>query len=97
MTGAKGDRVIFILGSIHQVLRAEKILEKAGLNFDLTPVPKEVNPDCGMAIETAPDDAKETARVMAAAGLNIEAVYRRRRDGFEIVDRASFHIRTESI
>jgi hypothetical protein len=90
MIGDKGDRVIFILGSIHQVLRAEKILEKAGLDFDLTPVPKEVNPDCGMAIETAPAEAEATVRAILAAGLNIEAAYRRSPGGFEPVDRALY-------
>ncbi|MDY6852158.1 MAG: DUF3343 domain-containing protein [Thermodesulfobacteriota bacterium] len=71
------ETVIFILPSIHHVLRGEKVLEKAGLSFDLIPVPKEVNPDCGMALETDPALADKIKKTLVRAGLEIEAVYRR--------------------
>jgi len=70
--------LVYIFSSIHQVLRAEKVLQKADLPFDLIPVPKEVNPDCGLALEVEPDWADEVTAALAAAGLVIEVVYRRR-------------------
>ncbi len=68
---------ILIFPSIHHVLRAEKILKRSGQEFDLVPVPKEVNPDCGMAVETAPENAELVGAVLAQAGLIPEAVYLR--------------------
>ncbi|MDD3740674.1 MAG: DUF3343 domain-containing protein [Bacteroidales bacterium] len=36
--------------STHHVLKAEKILIKAGLKFDIIPTPKNISSDCGMSI-----------------------------------------------
>jgi len=73
------DRVstVFILQSIHQVLKAEKALERAGLPFDLIPVPKEVNPECGMAVETPPDQANRVRDLLDQTGLRVVAAYHR--------------------
>ncbi|MEW5722524.1 MAG: DUF3343 domain-containing protein [Thermodesulfobacteriota bacterium] len=76
------ETVIFILPSIHHVLRAEKVLQKAGQDFDLVPVPKEVNPDCGLAVEADPDQAGRVARLLAGAGLKIEAAFHRKKGAF---------------
>ncbi|MBM4035823.1 MAG: DUF3343 domain-containing protein [Planctomycetes bacterium] len=51
---SRAARLLLIFESIHQVLAAEKALIEAGLSPDLVPVPREVNPNCGMAITLAP-------------------------------------------
>ena len=79
------DSVVFTLNSIHHVLKAEKVLKKTELTFDLVPVPKEVNPDCGMAIETGPEQAAEVSATLTAAGLEIAAAYRRQGRNFTIM------------
>ena len=68
---------VFILQSIHQVLKAEKALERAGLPFDLIPVPKEVNPECGMAIETSAKVAPAVRNLLEQNHLRLVAVYHR--------------------
>ena len=68
---------IFILPSIHHVLKGEQVLQNAGLPMELIPVPKEVNPDCGMALETGPDSAEMVRGALVEAGLTIEAEYQR--------------------
>jgi len=78
MSPAEKDTVIFILPSIHHVLRGEKLLIQKKLPFDLIPVPKEVNPDCGMALETSPNMASALNDALVEAGLPVEAVFRRR-------------------
>lgn len=67
--------IIFILQSIHHVLRAEKFLEKAGVESDLIPVPKEINPECGMAIEMAPSKESQVEDVLDKAKIIIKARY----------------------
>jgi hypothetical protein len=68
---------VFIFQSIHQVLKAEKALERAGLPFDLIPVPKEVNPECGMAVETSARHASAVRHLLDQTSLRLVAVYHR--------------------
>ncbi|MDD3846325.1 MAG: DUF3343 domain-containing protein [Syntrophorhabdaceae bacterium] len=45
------DRTIFLLfNTIHDVLRAEKMLKKRGRRHELVPVPRNLSSDCGMCI-----------------------------------------------
>ena len=83
---AENDRTVFVLPSIHHVLRAEKELKKAGADFDLIPVPKEVNPDCGMAVETPAHSSIRVRQVLKKAALPIEAVYLRRDNDFRLME-----------
>jgi len=48
-------KVLLVFRSIHDVLAAEQSLIAAGLAPDLVPVPKEINPNCGMAVTVAPE------------------------------------------
>jgi len=58
-------RVLLIFRSIHDVLAAERALGEAGVGADLVPVPKEINPNCGMAVTVAPGDR---VRALEAVG-----------------------------
>ena len=53
-------KCVFLFSSIHQVIRAEKALKKAGMKVDLIPVPREISSECGVAIEM-PLELKEEA------------------------------------
>jgi hypothetical protein len=44
--------------SIHHVLKAEKLLLKAGFKLDIIPTPKNISSDCGMSIRTNCDNAE---------------------------------------
>ncbi len=48
-------RTLLVFRSIHEVLAAERALKAAGLQPDLVPVPREINPNCGMAITIPPE------------------------------------------
>jgi hypothetical protein len=82
MTGAA---IILIFPSINQVLNAEDLLEEQGLPFDLIPVPKEVNPNCGLAISLEAADLERILAALAAAGLKTSAAYRREGGAFTIL------------
>lgn len=73
---------VYILASIHGVLKAEQILERAAVPFELIPVPKEVNPDCGLAIEVSLENADAARRAVEQAGLTVEQTYIRRGSEF---------------
>jgi len=69
-------RCIFIFESVHQVMRAEKVLKGKGMAVDLIPVPREISSDCGVAIEL-PDELREEARhLFEQNGISIVKCYR---------------------
>lgn len=44
------DRVFLLFHTIHDVLRAEKIIKERGMAYELVPVPRNLSSDCGMSI-----------------------------------------------
>jgi len=55
---------VIIFGSIHRVMKAEKLLKGKGLKVDIIPVPREISSDCGVAIELPVDVRGEASRLM---------------------------------
>ncbi len=53
-------------------LRAEKILQKAGLTVKLIPTPRELSSDCGIALRLELSDRAEVEERLTDAGLEIE-------------------------
>lgn len=47
------DRAFFLLfRSIHDVLKAEKLLKKTEAVFELVPVPRKISSECGVCIKS---------------------------------------------
>jgi hypothetical protein len=68
-------KYIFLFESIHRVMRAEKILKGKGIAADLIPVPREINSDCGVAIEVDMGLGEEALRVFEENRLSILECY----------------------
>ncbi|MDR1395053.1 MAG: DUF3343 domain-containing protein [Deltaproteobacteria bacterium] len=69
--------IILVFSSNTKILNAEDLLEEKNLPFVLVPVPKEVNPNCGLAISFLEAHQDRILPVLAAADLRPEAAYRR--------------------
>jgi hypothetical protein len=69
--------LVLVFASTTEVLNAEDRLEAGDFNFALIPVPKEVNPNCGLALSFPEEIAPDIDRALARAGLGPVAVYRR--------------------
>ncbi len=74
-------RCILILQSVHQVMRAEKILKGKGIKVDLIPVPREISSDCGVAVELSMDLRGEVLRILEESKLRIIECYVRDDEG----------------
>lgn len=72
---------VAILFSIHQVLKAEKLLQEKGIGHDVVPVPREISGDCGMAIVFAAEALAEAVALFRAAHVDIARIFRREADG----------------
>ena len=57
-------KCLFLFGSVHHVLRAEKILKGRGIEVDLIPVPRDISSDCGVAVELSRESEEEASLIL---------------------------------
>ncbi|MCL2029677.1 MAG: DUF3343 domain-containing protein [Deltaproteobacteria bacterium] len=84
--------LVLVFASTTEVLNAEDRLEAEDFNFVLIPVPKEVNPNCGLALSIPEEAAPEISQALARAGLNPLAVYKRQGGGFTLLPTEVFRV-----
>jgi soluble P-type ATPase len=70
--------IVFVLYSIHNVMKAEKVLRSQGILFDTIPVPREISADCGMAILVARGDRQKVLKILAESRIDVKDVYLRK-------------------
>ena len=68
-------KYVFLFESVHRVMRAEKILKGRGIAVDLIPVPREINSDCGVAVEVDIGLGEEVIRIFEENKLSIAECY----------------------
>lgn len=59
------DSWVITFESVHQVMKAEKVLRPAGFDVVLVPTPREISSECGVAVElkdALPDRARRLLR-----------------------------------
>jgi hypothetical protein len=74
-------KAVMLLDSIHQVMRAEKLLKGEGMKVDLIPVPREISSDCGMALELPVEYEREAIRVLEKNRMPVREWYARDQEG----------------
>jgi len=70
------SRCALVFQSIHHVLAAEALLKDAGLEIDVIPVPREVSPNCGMAVEFVCEQKADVLGAVADLEDRIVGAYR---------------------
>lgn len=80
-------RCLFVFESVHQVMKAEKLLKGQGVKIDLIPMPREISSDCGVAIELPWGSKKEALDFLQEHRLSIFACYTKRHRKYEKEDR----------
>jgi hypothetical protein len=77
------DGLISFFGS-HHALRAETLLKRHGLAAQLIPGPKELSPNCGIALRFCYPHREEALAILAAKNVRVDGVhlYRPRTDGW---------------
>lgn len=67
--------VVSFFASEH-AMRAERILERAGIPARLVPGPREVSPNCGVAVAFAWEDEARVAQALGDSRVRFEAIHR---------------------
>ena len=57
-------------------MRAEKVLERAGVVGRLVPVPRHLSSDCAVALRVSSTDEKRVRALLASARVEVAAVAR---------------------
>jgi hypothetical protein len=68
------DGLLTFFGSYH-ALRAEGVLKKAGHHVRLVPGPREISPNCGVALRFAHERKEETAALLEKSAVQYEAIH----------------------
>lgn len=66
---------VFLVYSTSHALRAERVLEEAGIDCKLIPVPRQLSSDCGVCVRVRTVDRAVTREAVDRAGLEIEGVH----------------------
>lgn len=66
--------VVSFFASEH-AMRSERLLERAGLPVRLVPGPREVSPNCGVAVAFKWEDEPEVERVLTENKVRFEAIH----------------------
>lgn len=71
----------------HHAIRAEAVLKRNGLAAQLIPGPKELSPNCGVALRFDYVQRENVLALLAAKGVRIDGIhfYRARTDNWNIV------------
>jgi hypothetical protein len=68
------DGVLTFFGS-HHALRAESVMKKAGFSVRLIPGPREISPNCGVALRFAYQRRDEARTLLEASSVQFEAIH----------------------
>lgn len=71
----KWGGVVSFYASEH-AMRAERVLERAELAARLVPGPREVSPNCGVAVAFVWEQEPEVEQALRAAKVRFEAIHR---------------------
>jgi hypothetical protein len=77
------DGVVSFYASEH-AMRSERVLERQGVPVRLVPGPREISPNCGVAVAFRWEDEPRVANALAESKIRFEAIHR-----YEVDDAAS--------
>jgi hypothetical protein len=77
----EGD-LVAVFNSIHRVMKAEKVLKERRLDILLSPAPRSLQSDCGLAIRYSETDRETVENALTEAKLVPEELYRKSGEEF---------------
>ncbi len=73
---SKVRHMVILTHSTGHAIRAEKVLQAAGLPCKLIPVPRYLSSDCGICVQIEEGYAAQALAVLKDAGVAFEGVYK---------------------
>ena len=66
---------VILFHSTSHALRAEKVLERAGISCKLIPIPRHLSSDCGVCVRVGRADGDAALRVLEDAGAEMDGMH----------------------
>ena len=66
---------LIIFESIHYVMIAEEILKKGNIDYTLVSIPKDLAPECGMALKVGCEVKDTVTRILENKGIQPSKVF----------------------
>ena len=79
-------QLLIAFDSTQQALRAEMLLEYAGIEIDIRPTPKEITAGCALSIEFPEEHIGEVRRIIKSEAVEIRGIFRRIDDRYERIE-----------
>jgi len=76
---------LILFDSVHHVLAAEVVFQERALWYDLIPAPRDLRPDCGIALAFRGEDCDAVGRVLTDRRVMGGRLYRPAAGGYEAV------------
>jgi len=67
---------VVLFASVQMAIRAERLLQGAGLEVKLIPVPRQLSSDCGVCLRFDGTQATEVEEILENHGVPLEGIYR---------------------
>lgn len=77
----RNEYSLFTFATTTQALKAEKVLQNAGMDFVIMPTPREISASCGLSIKVEPEDWEKYADAMMANQVYIDGIYSIKQSG----------------
>jgi hypothetical protein len=66
---------VVLFNTTSSAMKAEKVLEKAGLEIKLIPTPRQFSSDCGISLRFRWDDFNEVKSLLFSANVEINSIH----------------------
>jgi len=67
---------IITFHTTHFSLKAKKVLEKSGMQFETIPVPRKFSADCGFCCKVLWEAKEEVEKILDEHNVQIDSIYR---------------------
>lgn len=74
--------MLIAFDSTQQALRAEMLLEYAGIEIDIRPTPKEITAGCALSIDFPDEDLGSVKQVIRDERVEIRGIFALAEDGY---------------
>ncbi|TCZ75732.1 DUF3343 domain-containing protein [Paenibacillus albiflavus] len=74
--------MLIAFDSTQQALRAEMLLEYAGLEIDMCPTPKTITAGCALSIEFSGTDLDAVQQIIVSEHVEIRGIYRKQGESY---------------
>jgi hypothetical protein len=69
------QHAVILVHSTSHAIRAEKVLQEAGIRTKLIPIPRHLSSSCGVCVRVVQADRGAARQALEAVGLEIDAVH----------------------